>query len=107
MEFAQPEIAAEIIYDYRAAALSQADRALCDFARKLTLQPGKMDQADFDRLCGIGFSDEQITIAVQVIGYFNYINRVADGLGIDPEPWMKPSPAEWRQRKADFRAPAG
>ena len=49
------------------------------------------------------FTAEQITIAVQVIGYFNYIKRVAEGLGVEPELWMKPTPAEWRQRKAkDF-----
>lgn len=62
-----------------------------------------MDKSDFDRLAKHGFSDEQITIAVQVIGYFNYINRVAEGLGVDPEPWMKPTPAEWRQKKSNQR----
>ena len=46
-----------------------------------------------------GLTDEQITLAVQVISYFNYINRIADGLGVDPEGWMQPSPAEWRRRK--------
>jgi uncharacterized peroxidase-related enzyme len=92
-----------LIYDYRQAPLSPPDRALCDFAAKLTLQPGRMTQADFNRLSQHGFSDEQITIAVQVIGFFNYINRLAEGLGIDPEAWMKPPAAEWRQKKACFR----
>ncbi|MBM3839511.1 MAG: hypothetical protein FJ398_16380 [Verrucomicrobia bacterium] len=67
-----------MIYDYRLAPLSREDRALCDFAAKLTLQPGAMDKSDFDRLIEHHFTEEQITIAVQVIGYFNYINRVAD-----------------------------
>ena len=59
-----------------------------------------MGQHDFDLLSERGFADEQITIAVQVIGYFNYINRIAEGLGVDPEQWMKPMPSEWRRMKA-------
>ena len=47
-----------------------------------------------------GLTDEQITIAVQVIGYFNYINRIAEGLGVDPEDWMRLAPSEWRRKKA-------
>ena len=65
--------------------LSPADRALCDYAVKLTLAPGEAGEPDLERLQEEGFSEEALTIAVQVIGYFNYINRVADGLGVDPE----------------------
>lgn len=92
-----------MIYDYRLAPLSREDRALCDFAAKLTLRPGAMEKLDFDRLVEHHFTEEQITVAVQVIGYFNYINRVAEGLGVDPEPWMKPTPSEWRQKKSHER----
>jgi uncharacterized peroxidase-related enzyme len=93
-------VAEQLIYDYRRAPLSGEDRALCDFAAKLTLRPGMVEKPDIDSLCQVGFSDEQITVATQVIGYFNYINRIAEGLGVDPEDWMKPTPSEWRQRKA-------
>jgi len=42
-----------------------------------------------DALRGHGFGDEGIHDAIQVIAYFNYINRVAEGVGIDPEPdWV-------------------
>ena len=99
MESAQPEVAEQLIYDYRNAPLTKQDRPLCDFAAKLTLHPGAMAKEDFETLSQLGFSDEQITIAVQVTGYFNYINRVAEGLGVDPEDWMTPGPAEWRTRK--------
>ncbi|MBI2947772.1 MAG: peroxidase [Verrucomicrobia bacterium] len=92
-----------MIYDYRRTPLSREDRALCDFAAKLTLHPGAMEKSDFDRLIEHGFTDEQITLGVQVIGYFNYINRVAEGLGVDPEPWMKLTPSEWRQKKSNQR----
>jgi len=99
-----------LIDDYRRAELSPADRALCDYAVKLTLAPGAMTERDVDDLRGHGFDDAAITIAVQVIGYFNYINRVADGLGVDDEPWMKPSREQWdRRRGRDYlgEQPAG
>ena len=58
------------------------------WAEKLTLNPGKTDQLDIRNLEVAGFSQSAISDAAQVIGYFNYINRVADGLGVDPEPEM-------------------
>ena len=36
-----------------------------------------------------GFTDEQLVDAVHCVGYFNFINRVLDGLGVDPEPAMR------------------
>lgn len=65
--------------------------------------PDKIGQNDLDQLRQAGCSDEQIVVAVQVIGYFNYINRIADGLGVDPEPWMEPDESQWRKEKADWR----
>ena len=49
-----------------------------------------MSRADIDALRRQGLSDRAINDAVQVIAYFNYINRVADGLGVDLEPEMPP-----------------
>ncbi len=78
--------------DYRTAELSAPDRALCDFAVKLTKTPGDMTQADVDALREHGFDDRAIHDAVQVIAYFNYINRIADGLDVDLEHGMPPNP---------------
>lgn len=61
-------------------------RALCDFAVKLTHEPASADEADVDALRGHGWSDDAIHDAIQVIAYFNYINRVADAVGIEDEP---------------------
>lgn len=55
---------------------------------KATLTPAKCGQADVDALRAIGLDDAAIHDAVQVIAYFNYINRVADCLGVDLEPEM-------------------
>jgi len=71
--------------------LNELDRALCDHAIKLTRTPQAMTRADVERLRGLGLSDRAIHDATQTIAFFNYINRVADGLCIDLEPGM-PSP---------------
>lgn len=80
--------------DWRTASLSSVDRALCEFAAKLTHTSGKMLPADLNALRSAGLDDRAIHDAVQVIAYFNYINRVADSLGVEPEdfiqPWGKP-----------------
>ena len=45
-----------------------------------------MDQADIGRLRAEGLDDAAISDAIQVVGYFNYVTRVADGVGIENEP---------------------
>lgn len=87
------------MFDYREADLNASDQALCDYAVRLTLTPGEMTAAHLDKLREHGFDDDQLTIAAQVIGYFNYINRIANSLGVDPEDWMTPSREVWLQRK--------
>lgn len=78
-----------MILDYRTAHLSEEWRALCDYAIKLTLTPGEMDECDVEQLREFQWDDGQIHLAIQVIAYFNYINRIADGLGVDNEIWME------------------
>lgn len=65
--------------------LSAEDKALCDHASKLTRTPGRMTQADVETLRTHGFGDREILDITQVIAYFNYITRIAEGLGVPPE----------------------
>jgi len=65
---------------------------LCAWAEKLTRYPHSVANADVTELQAAGLSPEAISDAAQVIGYFNYINRIADGLGVDLEPEMPPVP---------------
>jgi uncharacterized peroxidase-related enzyme len=81
-----------LIQDWRTAELSPADRALCAYAEKLTLRPSCMTLGDIEELRRAGFDDRAIHDAIQVIGYFNYINRVADALHVDLEENMPPYP---------------
>jgi uncharacterized peroxidase-related enzyme len=66
---------------------------LLAYAEKLTLSPASVTAGDIQTLRRAGFSDAAIHDAAQVIAYFNYINRVADGLGVDLEAWMPGKPA--------------
>lgn len=59
---------------------------MLDFAIKLTRTPGAMRREDLEPLRTLGFDDVAIHDIVQVTALFNYYNRLADGLGIDPEP---------------------
>lgn len=61
-------------------------RVLCELAVKLTLEPATIGRADIDALRPHGLDDAAIHDAIQVIAYFNYINRVADAVGIEDEP---------------------
>lgn len=63
-------------------ALDGRDLALMRYAEKLTLRPGAMEKADVDALRDAGLDDGEILEANQIIGYFNYVNRLLNGLGV-------------------------
>lgn len=71
--------------DYREAKLDPRDRAMLDFAAKLTRSPDAITADDLDDLRGVGFDDVAIHDIVQVASLFNYFNRLANGLGVRPE----------------------
>ncbi|RLT41555.1 MAG: peroxidase [Chloroflexi bacterium] len=79
-----------IAADWRSAPLTAADRALCSHAVKLTRHQHDVTPADLDILRGHGLDDVAIHDATQVIAYFNYITRIADGLGVEPELFVRP-----------------
>jgi uncharacterized peroxidase-related enzyme len=66
-------------------SLPPADRALLDYAVKLTKTPGTMTSADIDRLRQNGFDDVAIHDLATVTAYFAFVNRIADGLGVELE----------------------
>lgn len=61
-------------------------RALCNYAVKLSAAPATVGLEDADTLRAHGWNDAAIHDTIQVISYFNYINRVADGVGVEDEP---------------------
>jgi len=77
--------------DWRTAGLSAADQALCAWAELVTQNAHGTTSADLDQLRVHGFDDRAIHDATQVISFFNYINRMADALAVDPEEWLTPA----------------
>lgn len=67
------------------AALEGPDRLLLAYALKLTRTPREVGQRDVEALRAAGFSEGEIFEAAFVTAYFNYTNRVAEGLGVEPE----------------------
>ena len=66
-------------------ALDARLAALLGYARKLTREPASCRREDVDALRAAGASDVEIHATVQVAAYFNYINRLADALGVEAE----------------------
>ncbi len=78
-------LVAQLIEDWREAAISDADRAMLAYAEKLTIRPGDMVEEDVVALREAGFSDAGILDINQVTGYYAFVNRLADGLGVELE----------------------
>ena len=68
--------------DYRSAAISEQDRAMLDYVVKLTKDATKITQGDHAKLRAVGFDDRGILQITLIASWFNYINRVADALGV-------------------------
>lgn len=76
------ELAAELRRDHTKANLSAADRAMLDFVVKLTEAPHTHTREDVENLRAAGFDDVGVLQITMIAAFFNYINRVADALGV-------------------------
>jgi uncharacterized peroxidase-related enzyme len=68
--------------DWRAAELDARDRTMLEYVEKLTLRPVTVGREDIEALRRVGFDDTAILQINLLASWFNYINRVADGLGV-------------------------
>ncbi len=71
--------------DWRKAGLTDAQKALADYVEGLTLSPAKGRKEAVETLRSAGFDDEAILHATEVTAYFNFVNRLVHGLGVDLE----------------------
>jgi uncharacterized peroxidase-related enzyme len=81
----QEKLLAALAADYREADLPAADRALLDYAVKLTRSPGDMLREDVNALRAQGFEDRAIHDICAITAYYAFVNRIADGLGVELE----------------------
>ncbi len=75
----------QLIANYQKADISETDRLILAFADKLTRSPAKIESDDIRTMREAGFDDQALHDIVQVAAYFNYVNRLADGLGVQLE----------------------
>lgn len=75
----------KLVSDWRTAALCDFDRFMLTSVEKITREPHKIDRAYVDHLKSNGFTDHLLHDIVQVASYFAYVNRLADGLGVELE----------------------
>lgn len=72
----------QLVADHTRAPLEPRDRAMLDYVVKLTQQPTEIRPADHDLLRAQGFDDRGILQITLIASWFNYVNRVADALGV-------------------------
>lgn len=78
----------EIEADWKTAAIDAKRLAMLTYAEKLTLTPQSMQLSDVEDLRAVGFSDRDILDICEVVSYYAYVNRIADGLGVPMESWV-------------------
>ncbi len=79
-----PLLGEQMVMNYRAARLNRRQRAMLDFAVKLTAQPWSVEDADRERLRRAGFSDRDIWDISAIVGFFNMSNRIASATDMRP-----------------------
>jgi uncharacterized peroxidase-related enzyme len=79
------DLVAALKQDYTTAPITQQERVMLDYVVKLTKDATKIWKDDHDRLRAAGFDDKAILQITLIASWFNYINRVADALGVGRE----------------------
>ena len=68
--------------DYKTAPISEQERVMLDYVVQVTRDATRISPADHERLRSVGFDDKGILQITLIASWFNYINRVADALGV-------------------------
>jgi uncharacterized peroxidase-related enzyme len=76
------EMVARLRDDYRSAPISEQDRVMLDYVVQLTKDATRLTPQDHDKLRAVGFDETAILQITMIASWFNYINRVADALGV-------------------------
>jgi uncharacterized peroxidase-related enzyme len=77
-----PSLVNALKADYTTAPITEAERTMVDYVVKLTKDATQVSKGDHERLRAVGFNDQAILQITLIASWFNYINRVADALGV-------------------------
>lgn len=94
METSDNALVAALEKNWRKAPISPREFALLEWTERLTLNPKSCRPEHLEPLRAVGLTDRGLLDLAQIISYFNYINRMADGLGVDLEDFMSAPKAE-------------
>ena len=81
-----PELGEAMVMNYRAAKLDERQRAMLDFAAKMTMASATIEEGDRRDLRNVGFTERDIFDIASVAGFFNMTNRVASAIDMRPNP---------------------
>lgn len=86
----EPGLQALVATDYKKANLSAREMALADHAVRLTRTPGAVAEQDIEKLRSVGLDERAILDVTLIVAYFNFVNRIASGLGLTAEDVERP-----------------
>ena len=75
--------------DFQTADIDEATKAILQFAVKVTKAAPTVTPADLDHLRGYGLTDEALFAIVEIVGFFNYVNRIADAFGVELDDFLE------------------
>lgn len=80
---------AQFATDFRSADIDEATKAILEFAVKVTQSASTITPADLEHLRSYGLTDEALFAIVEVVGFFCYVNRIADAFGIELDAFLE------------------
>ena len=87
-QFTDTQIA-QIITDFQTADIDETTKAILEFAVKVTKAAPTVTPADLDHLRSYGLTDEALFAIVEIVGFFCYVNRIADAFGIELDDFLE------------------
>ena len=80
---------AQIVTDFQTADIDETTKAILEFAVKVTKAAPTVTPGDLDYLRGYGLTDEALFATVEIVGFFNYVNRIADAFGVELDDFLE------------------
>ena len=90
-----PELASHVMHYFSQADLDPQTKGILVYAAKLTKNPTSMEKSDVERLRQLGLTDEQILSVVLITCNFNFMTRLADGLGVEVDDGRQEAAERW------------
>lgn len=83
------QLTIDIATDFQNAEIDKTDKAILQFAVKVTEAAHTITPNDLDQLRDVGLTDEALFAIVEVVGFFSYVNRIADAFGVELDDFLE------------------